>query len=48
VRIAIGRIELRAAIEAPAPAPPTPERARRPPPKPALALDQYLEQRSRK
>lgn len=48
VKIAIGRIELRAAIEAPAPAPPTPERARRPPPKPALPLDQYLEQRSRK
>jgi hypothetical protein len=48
VRIAIGRIELRAAIEAPAPGPPTPERARRPPPKPGLPLDQYLEQRSRK
>ena len=46
VTIAIGRIELRAAGDAPA-APRPPERPSRPPRRPALALDEYLDQRSR-
>jgi hypothetical protein len=46
VTIAIGRIELRAAGDAPAP-PRPPERPSRPPRRPALGLDEYLEQRSR-
>ena len=45
--IAIGRIELRAPVEAVASPPRAPERPRRPPRKPALGLDEYLEQRSR-
>lgn len=48
VTISIAQIELRAAGDRPAPPPRPPEPAREHPRKPGLALDEYLEQRSRR